>query len=238
MIAMVGFFAAVLSCAGIVSAESLSVSPSMPINERLDGNLPSDELRLKKGIELKSKHTIDLTGFSDKELFLDTHQSCLASFRNIPFSTAPLFGEAAEDGDWVLLAGVGWNKNNAFGTKGPVLIETADGHGLVNWYYTVEMLFIPKDHWSVRASLAFDSADVYDSLVTSSQRFNPLQIGVAISFDYGAEGPMILDLGYGRLSPGGRVLSPPSGSIKPEQAQPDEVLSEAWIFSACLNIQF
>jgi len=238
VITLIGFIMAVMGYQGIAAAERLSVSPSEQMRERRDGDHLSDELGLKKGVELKPRHAIDLAGFSTQELLLVTNQSCLASFRNIPFATAPLFGEVAEDGDWVLLAGVGWNKRNGFGSTGPVLIETADGHGLAKWYYTVQMLFIPKDHWSIRASLAFDSTDVYDSFVTPSQRFNPLQIGVAISFDYGAEGPMILDLGYGRLPLEGRVHSLQSISVRPDQAHPGEVLSESWIVSACLNIQF
>ncbi len=238
MITMIGIIAAVVSYVEIASAERLSVNPSAQMNDQLGGNHFSGRLRLKNGIELQTKHTIDLTGFSTKEILLVADQSCPASFRNIPFSTVPLFGEIAEDGDWVLLTGVGWNKHNGIGPKGPVLIETTDGQGLANWYYTVEMLFIPIDHWSVRASLAFDAAEVYDGIVTPSQRFNPLQIGVAISFDYGAERPMILDLGYGRLPLEGRVLSIQSSSGKPDEAQPDDLLSKTWIVSACLNIQF
>ncbi len=238
MAAMAGIIAALLFYAGIASAERLSVGPSIQMNGRLDGNLFLDGLRLKKGIAPGSELTIHRTGISAGERLLVGNQSCLASFWNIPFSTAPLFGEVGEDGDWVLLAGVGWNKNNGFGLKGPALIETPDGHEPVNWYYTVEMLFIPKDHWGVRASLAFDSADVYDSFAAPSQRFNPLQIGVAISFDYGAERPMILDLGYGRLPLEGRVVSLQSNSVNPDQAPAGKVLSETWIVSACLNIQF
>jgi hypothetical protein len=233
IISLVGCIAAAVSWVDSAAGDRLFFSHTVPKTERFESHHNSDELRFQKAAEVKSKNAIDAT-----ELFLVTKRSCLTTFRNIEFPTAPLLGTAGQDGDWVLLAGVSWNKANGFGKEEPILIDTADGHGLVNWYYTVEMLFIPRDRWSIRASLAFDSADIHDTLVVPTQKLDPLHIGVAIAFDYGARKPMVLGLGYGRLPLEGRVPTTLSGSEKPDQTQSAKALSETWIVSACLNIQF
>ena len=232
-ISLVGCIAAMVSWVDSAAGDRLLLSHTVPKIERFESHHNSGELELKNVAEVKSKNTFDASG-----LLLVTKRSCLATFRNIEFPTAPLLGKAGEDGDWVLLAGVSWNKANGFGKEGPILFDTADGHGLVNWYYTVEMLFIPRDRWSIRASLAFDSADIHDTLVVPTQKLDPLHIGVAIAFDYGAQNPMVLDLGYSRLPLEGRVPTTLSGSEKLDQTQPAKALSETWIVSACLNIQF
>jgi hypothetical protein len=113
------------------------------------------------------------------------------------------------------------------------LIETKEGQEPANWYFTVEMLFIPKGPWRFRASLAIDADELHDTLATPSPNFNPLQIGVAIDFDHDEKSPLVLNLGYGRMPLEGRVLS-----VQPKGVSPEKVLTETQVFSACLNIQW
>ena len=233
VIFVVGCIAAMMDWADSVSADRLLLNPAVPGIERIESNRLSGVLRLKKAGEAHSRRTNDVT-----EFLLVTKQACLTTFRNIGFPATPLLGKAGENGDWVFLAGVSSNKADGLGKEGPLLIETANGLGPADWYYTIEMLIIPRDNWSIRASLAFDSADIHGALVVPSQRLDPLHIGVAISFDYGSRSPMVLDLGYGRLPMERRVPSIVSASDKPDQAQSAEADSGNWVVSACLNIQF
>jgi hypothetical protein len=232
-ISVVGCIAAMMSWADSAAGGTQFLSLSPPMLNRNESRHLSGDLRFRKAGEVKSKHTIDPT-----EHLLVANQSCLATLRNSEFSSAPLLGKAGKDGDWVLLAGVSMIKATGVGKVEPILTETTDGYGLANWYYTVEMLFIPRDRWRIRASLAFDYADIHDALVVPSPKLDPLHFGVAISFYNGTQSPMVLDLGYGRLQSDGRVPAIRSGSGKPDQGQLGDVLSETWVVSACLNIQF
>jgi hypothetical protein len=190
------------------------------------------------GLELKPPAAQDVRpptadGLPDTNLILVTRQSCRLSLGNAPLSAIPLLGGDDRHGQWVLLAGVGWNRESDFGAKGPVWIETQGSREPVNWYFTVEMLFIPEGRWNFRASLAIDGEQMHDALAGPGPQLNPLHVGVAIAFDPGDENPLVLNLGYGRLPLEGRILSVP-----PDGAPTEQVLAETRIFSACLNIQW
>jgi hypothetical protein len=163
---------------------------------------------------------------------LVTRQSCRVSLENTPLSAIPVLGGGDRHGEWVLLAGVGWSKDSAFGANGPVLIETREGWEPANWYFTVEMLFIPEGRWNVRASLAIDGEELHDAITAPDPQLNPLHIGVAIAFDHGDKSSLVLNLGYGRSPSEGRIFS-----VQPDGG-PDHMLAETRIFSACLNIQW
>jgi hypothetical protein len=233
IVCAVGCIAATVFWAGKVSADRLYLSPSRPKIERFENRLHSGEIRFDGSAGVQSGDTIDVA-----EFLLVTQPSCLTTFQNTRIFSAPLIGKAGADGDWVFLAGVRSKMPAEFGRKGPMLHETEDDPGPADWYYTVEMLFIPRDNWNIRASLAFDSDDIREALVVPSQRLDPLHLGVAISYDYGSRSPIILDLGYGRLPVERRDSGNLIGSEKPDQAQPGEAHSETWVVSACLNIQF
>jgi hypothetical protein len=232
IILSVGFAATATTCIGPAFGGGPPDTLSAPMIESIDG-------KQTRGLQLKQPGAVDVqspeAGGAPPEtgLLLVTGQSCRALIQNTPLSALPLLGGGDRNGDWVLLAGLGWNKDSGFGAKGPVLIETGGRLEPVNWYFTVEMLFVPEGRWSVRASLAIDGEELHDALAAPDPQLNPLHIGVAIGFDSGDNSPLVLELGYGRLPLEGRVLS-----VRPDGVQPDQVLSETRIFSACLNIQF
>ena len=231
-ILLVGFVTTMMACIGSAVGSETPGALSAPVIESFD----HDRTR---GLQLRQPGTPSAqpqkAGSASPEagLLLVTGQSCRVHIQNAPLSAIPLFGTGDRNGDWVLLAGLGWNKDSGFGAKGPVLIETGGGLEPANWYFTVEMLFVPEGRWSVRASLAIDGDDLHDAVAAPDSQLNPLHIGVAIGFDSGDKSPLVLKLGYGRLPLEGRVFSVP-----PDGAQPDQVLSETRIFSACLNIQW
>jgi hypothetical protein len=206
---------------------------SAPTIEHFDGGGQTRGLQLKQPAAVGSKPLLTGSGPPATELLLVTRQSCRLPLQNAALSAIPLLGGGGEDGDWVLLAGLGWNKDSGFGAKGPILIETEDGQEPANWYFTVEMLFVPKGRWNVRASLSMDGEELHEAIAAPDPHFNPLHIGIAIAFDHGDKRPLVLNLGYGRLPLEGRVLS-----VQPDGARSDQVLAETRIFSACLNIQW
>jgi hypothetical protein len=230
---LAGFVAAMMFHMGIASGDQQAAALSAPTIEHLDGNHRAGSLRLKQSGVMDSKALTTGASLPENELLLVSRQSCGVPLQHAPLSAIPLVGKGSEDGEWVLLAGLGWNKDTGFGAKGPILIETSAGQEPANWYFTVEMLFLPKGWWHVRASLAIDADELHDALAAPSPKFNPLQIGIAIDFDRGDKRPLVLNLGYGRMPLEGRVLAVPS-----DGAQPDEVLGETRVFSACLNIQW
>ena len=238
MFAIVGFIAAMLICAFSASADRLFFSPTIPDIQHLKGDLLPGGLRLNKPIEPQPRESIHPSRASSDAFRPVVNLSCPAPLRNMSFPLVPLLGEAGQKGDWVLFAGLRWEKDGGASSKNQALIETENGEGLTSWYYTVEMLFIPKDHWSIRASLAFDSSDIHDAFVVSPQKLNPLQFGVAISFEYDNKKPMVLDLGFGRFPLEGSVPAIQSGAAELYQVKPGEAASEAYLVSACLNIQF
>jgi hypothetical protein len=233
VIIVVACVATLILYLGAAFGDGMSASLSAPTIKHFDRDRQSSGLRLKQPAAVDSQPLLTGSGPTVAELLLVTGQSCRVSLQNPPLSAIPLLGGAGEDGDWVLLAGLGWNKDNGFGAKGPILIETESGHEPANWYFTVEMLFVPKGRWNVRASLAIDGAELHDAIAAPVPQFNPLHIGIAIAFDHGDKSPLVLNLGYGRMPLEGRVLS-----VQPGGSQPDQVLAETRIFSACLNIQF
>lgn len=232
IILSVGFVATVMACIGSAFGSEPPDTVSGPMIESFGG----EQIR---GLQLKqpgaANPQLPEAGSAPPEtgLLLVTGQSCRTLIHNTPLSALPLLGAGDRNGDWVLLAGLGWNKDSGFGARGPVLIETGGRLEPANWYFTVEMLFVPEGRWSVRTSLAIDGEELHDALAAPDPQLNPLHIGVAIGFDSGDNSPLVLELGYGRLPLEGRVFS-----VRPDGAQPDQVLSETRIFSACLNIQW
>lgn len=233
VILSVGFVATVMTCIGAAFGGGMPPALSTSGIESFDDGRTRG-LRLKPPAAMDAQLPEAGGGPPKTGLLLVTRQSCRAPLQNTPLSAIPLHGGGGDrNGDWVLLAGLGWNKDNGFGAKGPVMIETEEGVEPANWYFTVEMLFIPEGRWNVRASLAIDGEALHDAIAASDPELNPLHIGVAIGFDTGDKNPLVLQLGYGRWPLEGRVLS-----VRPDGAQPDQVLAETRIFSACLNIQF
>lgn len=163
---------------------------------------------------------------------------CLAPNQNAAFPAVSLLERTDDDGDWVLLAGLSWNQSDGPGTNETILAGWTEDSGLITWSYTFEMLFIPRDDWSVRASMSFHSAEIHDAVTNLSQRIDPLRIGVAISYGNGGDNPVILDLGYGRMPQEGRGPAFQSDWNNPVQSKAGEAQTDPWIFSACLNIQF
>jgi hypothetical protein len=228
----VGFMAALTLRTDAAFGSEMRATVPAPVIESVDG-------AHNRGLQLQPLETADArplangTGPPETDLMLVTRQSCNTSLGDTPLSAIPVLGGGDRRGEWVLLAGVGWDKKRGFGAMGPVMIETPEGREPAYWFFTVEMLFIPEGRWNVRASLAIDGEDLHDAMTATDTQLNPLRIGVAIAFDHGGKSPLVLDLGYGRLPLEGRILS-----VSPDGGQPDHVLSETRVFSACLNIQF
>jgi hypothetical protein len=233
IIMLVGFVAAMTFHLGTASGEQGAETLSAPTIEPVGSLHRNGALRLKQPDARDSMSLTAGGASSETELMLVSGQSCGLPLQHTPLSAIPLVGKGSEDGEWVLLAGLGWNKDTGFGAKGPILIETPAGQEPANWYFTVEMLFIPKGWWHLRASMAIDADELHDALAAPAPKFNPLHIGVAIDFDHGDKSPLVLNLAYGRIPLEGRVLS-----VQPDRARPDEVLAETRVFSACLNIQW
>lgn len=227
-----GFVAGVTACVGSALGSGTPGALSAPTIEHFDDGR-SPEMQLKQPGTGDSESSTAGGGPRETDLMLVTRQSCRLPFGQTPLSAIPLLGGSDRAGEWVLIAGVSWNKDSGFGAKGPVLIETRGEREPVNWYFTVEMLFIPEGRWNIRASLSIDGEELHDAIVAPDLQLNPLQIGIAIAFDHGLENPLVLNLGYGHTSPEGRVLS-----VRPEGDQPGQVLNATRIFSACLNIQW
>ena len=215
--------------AAIASGPSVALPP--PTIEHVDGGLERGPQSEPQGFVAPQAPATG-SGLSDTELLLVTRRSCRLPSQVAPLSAIPLVG-GDRDGEWILLAGLGWSKDSGYGANGPVMIETEGQLSPVNWYFTVEMLFVPQGQWNFRASLAIDGQDLHDAIATSEPQLKPLHIGVAISFDSGDKSPLVLNLGYGRSPLEGRLLSVPS-----DGARPEPVLAETRIFSACLNIQW
>jgi hypothetical protein len=232
VILAVGFIAAMTFGTGAAFGSDMHATVSAPAIVSVDGGHGH-------GRQLKPQEASDAgtpaigSGPPETDLMLVTGQSCSLSLGNTPLAAVPVLGGGARHGEWVLLAGVGWNKDSGFGAKGPVMIETQEGREPANWFFTVEMLFIPEGRWNVRASLAIDGEELHDAITAPDLQLNPLRIGIAIAFDQGRESPLVLNLGYGRMPAEGRILS-----LHPDGGQPDHVLAETRVFSACLNIQF
>jgi hypothetical protein len=225
IILAVGFVAALMPCIAAAGSE-MPANLSAPVIERLDDG----PMQLKQPGGEDVQTPAPSVGPPATELLLVTRQSCRIPLGSTPLSAISLPGGGDRNGEWVLLAGVGWNRDSGFGA---VLIETQGQREQSNWYFTVEMLFVPDGRWNVRASLAIDGEGLHDAIAAPDLQLNPLHIGVAIAFDHGDESTLVLNLGYGRLPLEGRVWS-----VQPDGTQPDQVLAETRIFSACLNIQW
>jgi hypothetical protein len=226
------FVAAEVACVGPAFGSEPAGTFSAPAIEHIDGGRNSGlPLKPSGGAEVRSP----LKGDSPTatELLLVTQQSCRLPRGKAPLSALPLFAGGARQGEWVVLAGVGMNDGAGFENEGPVWIETQGRWEPANWYFTVEMLFVPEGRWNLRAGMAIDGEELHDAFAALKPRLNPLHIGIAVAFDLGDRNPLVLDLGYGRMPLEGRILSVPS-----DEARPDQVLAETRIFSACLNIQF
>ena len=232
IILAVSFIVALTLCNGAAFGSEMHASVPAPTIESVDSG-QNHGLQLKPPKALDARPVAIGAGPPETDLMLVTRQSCRISLGNTPLSAIPVLGAVDRRGEWVLLAGVGWNKDSGFGAKGPVIIETEEGREPANWFFTVEMLFIPEDRWNVRASLAIDGEELHDVITATDTQLNPLRIGVAIAFDHGAGNPLVLNLGYGRLPLEGRILS-----VHPTGGGPDHVLAETRVFSACLNIQW
>lgn len=216
---------------GAAFAAGLPAALSAPTIEHVDGDR-SRELQPEQQEAAEQRGLAAGGGQSDTELLLVSRLSCSLPFQSAPLSAVPLFG-GDQDGQWVLLAGLGWNKDSGFGATGPVQLRTQGGLVPVNWYFTVEMVFVPEGQWHLRASLAIDGENLHDAVAAPDSRLNPLHVGVAITFDSGDKSPLVLNLGYGPYPLKGQL-----SSVRPDGGQPESVLAETRIFSACLNIQW
>lgn len=232
VILAVGFIVALTFGTGAALGSDMHATVSAPTIESVDGG-HSHGLQLKPPEALDAAPPANGGGPPETDLMLVTGQSCRLSLGNTPLAAVPVLGGGVRRGEWVLLAGMGWDKDSGFGAKGPVMIETQEGREPANWFFTVEMLFIPEGRWNVRASLAIDGEELHDAITAPDLQLNPLRIGIAIAFDQGRDSPLVLNLGYGRMPVEGRILS-----LHPDGGQPDHVLAETRVFSACLNIQF
>lgn len=233
LILILGCFAALAPGIGHASGDNLPLHAAKPDQQRLEIGRVPETLRLKGTVQAQSG---DMAG--ERKLFLVTRRSSLTAFQHIGSSTLPLVGKAGGNGNWFLLAGLSPTIAEGAGNEGPVSIGRSDGNALSDLYYTVEMYIIPSNRWSIRASLGFDSADIHDASIIPAQNLDPIHFGVAIAYDYGAQNPVVLDLGYARSSLEGRTASGRAGSGSPDLAQTGDDSSDAWVVSACLNIQF
>lgn len=233
VIFLMGFLAAVAFGIGNVSGDTLSLRPSGPERERVESGPQPDALQLKEPVITKFEGSGD-----ERQLFLVARKSCLAAFQNTGFASMPLVSKTGGNGNWILLAGL--SSSNAAGPGGvvPVLKAKPDGSAPADWYYTLDMYIIPSNRWSIRASLGFDSADIHDALTVSAQNLDPLHIGVAIAYDYGARNPLVLDLDYGRLPLDGHGAANHPIPEKLDRTPTGDTSSDTWVVSACLNIQF
>jgi hypothetical protein len=225
-----GLVATMVLGTGAAFAAGLPEALSAPTIEHVDGDR-SRELQPEQQEPVEPRALVT-GGQSDTELLLVSRLSCSLPFQSAPLSAVPLFG-GDQDGQWVLLAGLGWNKDSGFGATGPVQIQTQGGLVPVNWYFTVEMVFVPEGQWHLRASLAIDGEKLHDAVAAPDSRLNPLHVGVAITFDTADKSPLVLNLGYGPSPLKGQLSSVPS-----DGGQSESVLAETRVFSACLNIQW
>ena len=226
--------AAIACCFGVAAAQRLYVETLLPGTRHSGEHKPAGVLHYNKSIKIEPGHPVGASAFPSIELLPAANQSCASPFGKYAYRTSILLKEAANTGDWILLAGL----YQQDGPAGPISPQTEDAFETTNWFYAVEMLFIPMEKMSVSAGLAFDSKDIQNVFVVPEPNLNLLQIGVAISIDYGAAKPAVIDLGYGRLPVEGRASILQSGMVEVDRPSPVDLLSKTWIFSACLNIRF
>ena len=164
--------------------------------------------------------------------------SCAQTMAN---RTLPWFlwanGPLDDDGQWVFFVNVGWH-NPADASQ--IMLDKGQPSqaGMFKWVYILEMAFISKDNWRVRANISLDSNEMDDAQNLSAKRLDPMHIGVSLAFDYATRNQVVLDLGYGRSTLGGYLpfmLADSPLSIHPSD-KPD--VSDVQIVTAPLSIQF
>lgn len=143
-----------------------------------------------------------------------------------------------QDGDWVALAGLGRPDNSVFGRESAEPVQPAPDSSIQNWFYTVEMIFVPRGHWSIGAGLSLDAEQLHDALTEPLQRLEPPHFNIFLMLDFGASSTMSLDLGYRRLPVEAYATAKPPGLLPFDSGQQDAIHSATQVYSACLNIQF
>ena len=235
---IVGVAALILLCCGAARADGLSVSAGQPQAQNLSRTEQSGKLRLVTSTDLRAKVSRNPVQPSGLNLFLITNASCPAPLHRQAVPGLPAVGGSGKQGDWVLFVGLNWNDQNAPGLKSPVLDASAEDERADNWYYNLEMIFIPRDNWHVHAKLSFDTMDIRDALGLSSSNKAPLQLGLDVIFDYDHRNQVALGLGYGRSPLDAHPANFGPGEAEPPRLQPGENGSRPEVISACLNIQF
>lgn len=143
-----------------------------------------------------------------------------------------------EDGEWVFFVNVGWHRPSGVALNKTHLDQSVLNSGQFNWFYSLEMTFIPKDNWRVRANISLDSNDMNETLNHLTQKLDPVHIGVSLAFDYTPQSQVVLDLGYGRPMMTGNLPFMLAGSPLSIQAPDSTGFSDIQVVTACLRIEF
>lgn len=143
-----------------------------------------------------------------------------------------------DDGQWVFFVNVGSYHPTEIVQNIPPMDQSIPVRREFNWYYSMEMSFIPKENWRVSANIALDSNEMDDALNLSSNELDPVHIGVSLAFDHPTRNKVVLDLGYGRSTLGGQLPFMLAGSPLSIQAPDSAGFSDVQVVTACLWIEF
>lgn len=221
--------AAIVGNAGRVSADPLSVNePPLSATGR-HPPAPAFQLRIHPKITAKAAYTLG-TGLAG-----NARSVASGALQSYLLSSIQLTGQ---EGDWVALAGLGRPDGSVFGRESAEPVQPAQDSGIQDWFYTVEMIFVPRGYWSIGAGLSLDADQLHDALTKPLQRLEPPHFNIFLMLDFGASSKMSLDLGYGRLPVEAYATVKQPGLLPFDSNQQDAIHSTRQVYSACLNIQF
>ena len=221
--------AAVVGNAGRVAADPLSGNGSLRSASGQDVHTPAFRLGMHPDVKTQAAYTFG------SEFPAHVHSVASGALHSYLLSAIQLPGQ---DGDWVALAGLGRPDNSVFGRESDVPMQPLQDSGFQNWFYTVEMIFVPRGRWSIGAGLSIDADQLHDALTEPLQRLEPLHFNIFLMLDFGVSSKMALDLGYGRLPVEAYAAGKHPGLLPFDSDQQDAIHSAGQVYSACLNIQF
>jgi hypothetical protein len=227
LIIAAGTIAAIVGGAGRVSADPLSVN--RPPQSGVDPHRHTPAYQLHPKPDITTVHTLG-TG-------LPGHANLTAT-GTLPRYLLSSIQLTGREGDWVALVGLGRPDNSAFGRESMVPARPSQESRIESWFYTVEMIFVPKDSWSIGAGFSLDAGQLHDALSEPFQRMEPPHFNLFLMLDFGSSRKLGLDLGYGRLPVEAYAAAKSPGLLPFDSDQQDAIHAESQVYSVCLNIQF
>jgi hypothetical protein len=227
LIIAAGAIAAIVCGTGRVSADPLSVNRPPPSGA--DPHRHTSAYQLHPKSDITTVHTLGIG--------LPGHAN-LAASGTLPRYLLSSIQLTGREGDWVALVGLGRPDYGAFGRESVVPARPSQENHIESWFYSVEMIFVPKDRWSIGAGLSLDAGQLRDALSEPFQRLEPPHFNLFLMLDFGSSSKLGLDLGYGRLPVEAYAAAKSPGLLPFDSDQQDAIHAESQVYSACLNIQF